>query len=79
MDFAFATVQQREAIVGVAATDKLLDDFFGLQRQWTVRLLIAGFVYLEKMVAVVDQDSPQGTLMELTRTVEGRRGAGRGG
>ena len=58
MDFAFSAVQQCESIVGVAATDKLLDDFPGLQGQWTVRLLIAGFVYLEKMLAVVDQDSP---------------------
>ena len=35
MDFAFGTVQQREAIVGVAATDKLLDDFLGLQDKAT--------------------------------------------
>ena len=58
MNVAVCAVQQSEAIVWIAATDELVDDFLRLRGQWTVRFFKSRFVGLEKMLAMVDQDSP---------------------
>ena len=58
MDFAIGAVEQCQAIMGIAAAQQLLDDFLRLQGQWTMRFFKSRFVGLEKMLAMVDQNSP---------------------
>jgi hypothetical protein len=73
LDFAIGAVKYREPVVRVTTAQELLDHLLGLQGKWPVRLPIPGVVGCEKPLAMIDQDSPKGTLMEFSLLVKWSR------
>ena len=70
------TVEERQAIVRISATHQAVDYLLSRPGQWPVAVSEARVVSLEKRLGMIDQNPPEGTLVELTLPVEGRQTAG---
>ena len=76
MDFAVGAVEQRQAMMRVPAADQAVDDLLGFPGQRPVAVSEARVVGLKKRLGVIDQNPPEGTLVELALPVEGDQTAG---
>lgn len=70
VDVTVRAVEQREAIARVTATHQSFHDLLGLFGKGTVALFVTGVVGSEELLPMVDQNPPQGTLMELSLTIQ---------
>jgi hypothetical protein len=77
VELAVGTVEERQPVARVSAAHQAVDDLLGFPGQWPVAVSEARVVGLEKRLGVIDQNPPEGTLVELTLPVEGGQTAGR--
>ena len=69
--------EQRQSTARVAASHQPVDYLLGLPGQWPVTVSEARIVSLEKRLGMIDQNPPEGALVELALPVEGGQTAGR--
>ena len=77
MQFAVGTVEERQAVARGSAAHQAVDDLLGFPGQRPVAVSEARVGGLEKRLGVIDQNPPEGTLVELALPVEGGQIAGR--
>ena len=77
MQLAVGTVQERQPVARVSAAHQAVDDLLGFAGEWPVAVSEARVVGLEKRLGMIDQNPPEGALVELALPVEGGQTAGR--
>jgi len=77
MQPAVGTVEEREAVARVSAAHQAVDDLLGFAGQRPVAVSEARVVGLEKRLGMIDQNPPEGALVELALLLEGGQTAGR--
>ena len=77
MQIAVGTVEERQTVARVSTAHQAVNDLLGLTGQRPVAVSEARVVGLEKRLGVIDQNPPEGTLVELALPVKGGQTAGR--